>query len=303
MRTQVDFFILGAQKAGTSSLHELLASHPDIALPRQKETHFFSHDQKFDKGLDWYFAQFAPQSGTCVRGEVDPEYLFHERAIVRIKKFFGDAKVLVVLRSPLDRSYSQYQMSVRRGYETLSFYDAIAQEKNRLAAGEMFEIDNFSYISRSMYSDQISQVLHNFPRENVMFIKFDDLSGENFIHIKFQEILMFIGVTNFEHQINSVPRANVASKPRFEIVNNLIYRNSNLKKFLSHILPSGHWRYVVASWLERKNAIAIAIKKGKSQKEKYELVPQNIRESLQQDLTRVENMTGLCLSDWISSLD
>jgi hypothetical protein len=74
------FFVVGAQKAGTTTIHQWLSRQPDVCLPAIKETHFFSHRDRFEKGTAWYLAQFEGGGTDRIRGEIDPDYAFIEES-------------------------------------------------------------------------------------------------------------------------------------------------------------------------------------------------------------------------------
>ena len=82
-----NFFVVGAQKAGTTSLHHYLAKHPNICLPKQKETKFFVDDSLYDKGIEYYESNYFSNCGAkTVVGEVDPDYMYFPIAVERIKR-------------------------------------------------------------------------------------------------------------------------------------------------------------------------------------------------------------------------
>src|SRR5688500_17742284 len=112
------FLIIGAMKSGTSSVHRYLGQHPDVFTSQRKELDFFN--RHYDRGLHWYMRQFGPG----VAGESSPNYmkahLWAETA-GRIRKHVPDARLVCVLRNPIDRTLSHYLHSVRQGRETRSF--------------------------------------------------------------------------------------------------------------------------------------------------------------------------------------
>ena len=112
----IDFYVVGTQKGGTTSLHDLLAQHDEIRLPEIKETHYFSHQDRRTRGADWYKAQFVDRAQGLLTGEVDPEYMFSPVAAARVAAETRVRKVIFVLRNPIRRAYSQYLMTKRRGY-------------------------------------------------------------------------------------------------------------------------------------------------------------------------------------------
>lgn len=189
LRMMPDFIIIGAQKGGTSSLYRYLTQHPQILTAVEKEIRFF--DYKFHKGLTWYRAHFPlklwawykqrRQAGPILTGEASPNYLFDPRAARRLAAVLPNAKLIVMLRNPVDRAYSSYQMGVRRGWETLSFEEAVAVEPER-TKGELEKtlVDgrfrgmnrhNFAYLERGWYAEQLAWWLDAFPRQQIHIIK------------------------------------------------------------------------------------------------------------------------------------
>ena len=133
-----DFLIIGAAKAGTSFLFELLTGHPEIKVKRgpdadparDKEKHYFD-TPKYQRGsLRWYKNRF-PDSG--VSGEAYPYYLYCPRVASRAAAVLPDARLIAVLRDPVERAYSEYRHKVRQGLEDLTFEDALRAEPARIA--------------------------------------------------------------------------------------------------------------------------------------------------------------------------
>jgi hypothetical protein len=116
-----DFVVIGTQKGGTTFFYELLSNHPLVRPAVTKELHFFDRNKNFDKGVDWY-RRCLPESERVdgqrtVTGESSPSYLFSAQAPARMAEVIPDAKLVALLRNPIDRAYSHYQMQVRRGTE------------------------------------------------------------------------------------------------------------------------------------------------------------------------------------------
>lgn len=191
LRVAPDFIIIGAQRCGTTSLYNTLANHPFIAPALKKEIHFF--DVNFRKGLVWYKAHF-PLYGrkylTQVRkqnvltGEASPYYIFHPHVPKRIAELLPQVKLIALLRNPVDRAYSHYHHEVRKGFESLSFEDAIEREQERLRIEtvKMLEDENYysfnhrhySYLSRGIYVDQLRVWMRFFSREQILILKSED---------------------------------------------------------------------------------------------------------------------------------
>lgn len=179
-----DFVIAGTQRGGTTSLHAYLRGHPNIATPAKKEIHFLT--DRFERGAEWYIGQFPRDvpDGTLV-GEATPYALFHPRAPQRLYDVAPDARIIVLLRNPVDRAYSHYLHERARGHEPLSFEDALAAEperlhclEERLASGDLLASDmhkRASYVARGRYARQLERWLKVFPRDQLHILRSEDL--------------------------------------------------------------------------------------------------------------------------------
>ena len=187
--TQVpDCLIIGAAKAGTTSLFNVLAGHPQVFAAREKETRFFSHDARFENGLEWYRQQYfkgAPDH--AVRMEATPAYLtWSDKVARRIRQSCEGRPVALVtiLRDPVKRAYSHYWHRVRLGHESLSFADAIAQEDTRLQANwdELSRTGNgkYGYVRASCYAARLRPFVEQFDPSAFFFLLQEDLGAERF---------------------------------------------------------------------------------------------------------------------------
>ncbi|HVB61283.1 MAG TPA: sulfotransferase domain-containing protein [Ktedonobacteraceae bacterium] len=196
-RMTPDFIIIGAQKAGTTSLYRYLTEHPCIAPIYVKEPHYF--DIYFYKGLSWYRSHFPMTleryyaqhiaKHDLMTGEASPYYLFHPRAAQRVAKTLPRVKLIALLRNPIDRAYSQYQHQARQpGVEPLSFEDALDAEAERLANEEekiaqdpnysSFNHRHYSYCGRSRYVEQLPRWINLFPQEQVLILNSEELFSD-----------------------------------------------------------------------------------------------------------------------------
>jgi len=181
-----DFVVIGAQKSGTTSFYHLLSQHPYVEPAAKKELHFF--DIFFDKGVEWYRRCFPEpkwrDGRRTITGEATPYYLFHPHAAKRMAEVIPQARLIVLLRNPVDRAYSQYQQQLRRGFETLKFEEAIEAEETRLRGerDQMLEDEHyvsltyqrFSYLSRGIYVDQLLRWSKFFGAEQMLVLKSED---------------------------------------------------------------------------------------------------------------------------------
>lgn len=170
-----NFFVVGAQKAGTTSLHHYLSEHPEIYLPKEKETKFFVENNRYVKGIsDYEEKYFSEWRGEKAVGEIDPDYMFFEVAIERLAKHFRNPKFIFVFRNPVDRAFSGYLMAYRRGLEKSSFEEALVLEEQRIKQG-YFEKLHYSYFQRGLYYRQVSKFLERWDISQMCFLMSEDL--------------------------------------------------------------------------------------------------------------------------------
>lgn len=188
-RVLPDFIIIGAQKAGTTSLFSYLAQHPQLHPSSKKEVHFFSDGKRagvdrFGRGEGWYRSHFP--RGEALRAgdqafEASPSYLFHPLAPERIHRIVPSARLIVMLRDPVDRAISHYFHQRRKGRETLPILEAMQAEEERLApalARENYRdpvFRQFSYKRRGVYHEQIRRYLEYFPLGQLLIFDADEL--------------------------------------------------------------------------------------------------------------------------------
>jgi hypothetical protein len=205
-----DFIIIGAQKCGTSTIFKHLGKHPEIKLPRKKELHFF--DENYSLGLDWYLRYFNKNRDTVpvCTGEASPFYFFHPLAPVRIYNTYPDIKLILLLRNPVNRAYSQYQHMKRKGRISLSFEHCIRLEEDVLAGRKeaFYQEENhsdlmyrrFSFLTRSRYAEQLAEWYRYFDREQLLIIRSEDYfkdAGQTF-----QQVFRYLGLPPAEISIN-----------------------------------------------------------------------------------------------------
>jgi hypothetical protein len=167
------FLIIGAMRSGTTSLTRYLRSNPDVFMAQPKELHFF--DFNYDEGVDWYRDQFATAGTEPAVGEATPNYLYIAEAMPRIATLLPHARLVAILRNPVDRAYSHYWHNRAVGREELSFEDALGSEPDRIASEDPHARAYWSYVDRGRYVHQLRRVCKLFPREALQVLLFDDL--------------------------------------------------------------------------------------------------------------------------------
>ena len=180
MRGVEHFFIVGAQRSGTTYLYELLNAHPQIemAAPRSPEPKFFLQDHLYASGLEWYEERFFGwKPGVRLRGEKSTSYIESEKAAGRIAQAYPAANILFLLRDPIERAKSNYRFSCRNGVETLSFERAIMEEPKRIHAydPQRFSVSPYAYLARGRYIDYLRIYERCFPRPQLCVLQYERL--------------------------------------------------------------------------------------------------------------------------------
>lgn len=185
------FVIAGAQKSGTTTLHDLLSQLPDAWMTEPKEVHFF--DKHLDRGLDWYAQQFHPEGSHRAWGESTPYYLYSDSARRTMAERLPDARFVLLLREPVSRAYSQYWFARSKGVETLTtFGEAVAAEPGRLAKSRNPRPAKFSYLDRGRYLRQLQDLEALVGRERLQVHLMDDLAMNP--HGVLRSTCLFVGL-------------------------------------------------------------------------------------------------------------
>jgi hypothetical protein len=185
-RALPDYLIIGAQKGGTTSLQWYLNQHPSVRRPTRKELHYFTLHA--DRPVGWYRAHFPVRADGTVSGDATPYYLFHPAVPDRAHAVVPDARLVVLLRDPVNRAHSHYNHEVALGHETLSFEDALAAEEERLAGEDeklradpgarSFAHQHHSYVARGRYAEQLERWLALYPREQLLVLVSEELFAD-----------------------------------------------------------------------------------------------------------------------------
>ncbi len=199
------FVCVGGAKCGTTSLYEYLRGHPGIFLPAQKELHFFSapdllqrpNGPRMRSVLDdivtteaEYRRHFAGMREGQIGGDISPSYLNSEHAPEAICELLGAPKIIILLRNPVDRMFSQYMHLRRAAREELSFEDALAAENERSAQGWG---DMWLYRHSAYAAERVRRYIETFGRDNVLVVISEQMRGD--LPATVRTILEFIGVS------------------------------------------------------------------------------------------------------------
>jgi hypothetical protein len=184
------FLIIGSQKAGTTSLYEVLRRHPDVTMARKKEIHFFIHDRLYRQGLARYerfFWNGKPDSRAI--GEATPGYLCYPQVPERIRRSLPEARLVLTVRNPIERAHSQYWYARRHLAESLAFEEAVDRYLE-----EEYDPARPGYFSRGFYMRYIRSYLALFPREQLHVIRFEELVRDP--RATYGRLFRFLGVND-----------------------------------------------------------------------------------------------------------
>ncbi len=244
-----NFVCIGAQKAGTTTLADILSQHSDICIPPIKETKYFLFDEDYAKGKTFYDNYFSNYKGQKAIGEFDPDYLLYPFTAQRIKDTLGaDVKIIVVLRNPADRAFSHYLMTKKKGLEQNDFENALKSEAGRKTDIKTRKI--YAYGERGMYGKQIEAFLEVFPVQNFLFLVFEEDFLQN-RQATIEKVQQFLGVPIAALNVNL--HSNEAGEAKNEALNELVRKPNFAKKILKAILPSKAFRKNVRKFFIKQN--------------------------------------------------
>lgn len=225
----INFIGIGAQRTGTSWTYACLYEHPEICAPI-KEIHFFSRP-RYAEGFAWYEAHFKKCTEGQKTGEFSTSYLYSDVTAERIHSAYPNAKIIAILRNPIERAISQYGNAVKGGEvpESMSFLEYARSEKSVLEQGK--------------YAEQLERYFTHFPREQVLVLIHEDAKKDSWAFI--QSIYRFLGVDDsfipsmLHETVNNtrVPK-NIALEKNMHIFSEFL-RKQGLDKFVHLIRRTG----------------------------------------------------------------
>jgi hypothetical protein len=254
-----DFFIVGAAKSATTSLHTYLKQHPNIFLPERKELYFLAFGgetpcfkladgtprEKVGVNREEYFKIYRNTPEACLAGDTSSWYLYYYKEVIRnIQELYGTQagkiKIIMVLRNPVDRAWSHYSMHRGMGIIDLPFPEAAAPGsgsfRERITGPDAGYFPGYDYIGFGMYSRQVEAFLEAF--DQVKIFLYEDFSENSRAVI--DEITRFLGLEPLD-RLKKEKRLNVSGAPRSglaALVSRLVFRPYFLKKLFRSLLPA-----------------------------------------------------------------
>jgi len=295
-----DFFVAGAPKAGTTALHAALARHPLLFMSAVKEPKFFLTDgppparggpgdvQTYREHV-WrredYEALFDPAPTGVLRGESTPFYLYNREAQLRIRALIPGARLVVILRDPVERAHSNWTHLWSAGLDPVGdFVLACAQEEDRIAAGWA---DFWRYTSLGRYGEQLEHLYSVFPREQVLVFRYRALI-ENPARV-LGRICAFLGVP--QGVVTEVPRENVTAHPERSLRHWSVSKALRITSAAGHVVPGAS---ALMDSLERVLQRGSPPRQPLTWQQRQALLPR-----FEADIRLLEVITGEDFGDWL----
>lgn len=293
-----NFLIIGAAKAGTTSLYGYLVQHPQVYMSPIKEPRFFALEgEQLDfrgpaqsinhtsvTSLEEYSQLFQEVTSETAIGEASTIYLSNPLAPERIKHYIPDVKLIAILRDPCERAFSSYLHLVRDGYETLSFAEAIEAEPVRIQENWQ---PLWYYKERGFYYEQLQRYFAIFKPEQIKIYLYEDLATDSTAVT--QDIARFLGIDdNFTPELT---RKNVSGIPKNRFLQNLLTRKNPIKSVLKPLLPEAL----------RQNAIQSLTKRNLGAKPT--LSPQMRQKAIaiyREDILKLQELIQRDLTQWLT---
>ena len=246
------FIVISVERGGTTSLYRYLNRHPCVAESFRKEIDYF--DFNWSRGLRWYRAHFptrwqaawtrARRGHPLVTGEATPYYLYHPLVPERIVQTLPDVKLIALLRNPVERAYSHYNMNCRQQKESLSFEEAIECEEERLRGeylrleqGEIEFSENhykFGYQFRCVYVDRLKHWHEYFPPERLLVLRSEDLYEDP--PAVLDQVIDFLGLPSWKltefKAYNQKPYQPIRPETRRKLAEHFAPHNERLYEYL-----------------------------------------------------------------------
>jgi len=260
--TLPNFLIIGAAKAGTTSLYHYLNAHRDIYMSPRKETNYFAYCDREPvvKGwgspplmilesittLDQYKNQYEGVAIQKAIGEVSPLYLYSAEASGNIKGLIPDTKIVVILRNPVDRAYSHYMHLVRDRREPITeFSDAVEAENERMERGWTWE---YYYTDMGFYYLQLTRYFELFDQSHIKVFLYEDLIEDT--EKLMQNLFDFLNVDS-EIDVDTTFVHNPSGVPRNRALHKLLSEPSEVKELVRRIVPEGLRSFIAQELWER----------------------------------------------------
>lgn len=289
-------FLIGVQKAASTSVYNWLAKHPEVCAPiAMKDIAFFTRPMYYkEKGYDYLLKHYQNcNDKEKVKLQCSVHYIFFEDALQRIKKFNPDSKFILILRQPMQRAVSSYLYAKRFGEENLSFEKALENEQSRMESDDFVIKSGCTYINHGFYARQIKVFLKYFEKSSLKIIFYEDIKKDSRKVIK--DIYSFLKID--QNYMPEFKKHNKSGKVKSKFLQRFLFGDSKIKNYLvNQVLPKVisdekkailRWKIINLNVSSKKETVNI----DKALIEKYNLV-------FHDDINELQKITNRDLSNW-----
>jgi hypothetical protein len=236
MLPRIDFFIVGAQKSGTTSLHRYLQRHPRIFLPHRKEIEHFVLDEKYRELERLLPYDYPPGIRADLVGLSNVELLFFPYVPERLHRYNPDARIVVALRDPVDRAYSAYWYQRAMGVERAPSFEAALEREPLIDPKDTLARAQLAYLEHGHYAEQLERYRRFFPRERIHVLLYDDMLRDE---AWLRHLLAWLGIDDPDFR-PPAERHNAASAPRFPALQRMLRASdSPVNRAYKALMPTG----------------------------------------------------------------
>lgn len=290
--TKPSFLCVGAAKAGTTSIQDVVIKHSQVFLPIEKELHFFDDPDNFEKGLSWYESFYEKASDGQLCGEITPAYMTYPDMPQRAVDLLGsDLKIIMLLRHPVARAFSEYLHNYRRGYlGDMTFEEAIDKDLNSQSV-ELYEKRKYSFVSRGYYGQQVENFLKVLPRDQLLILSFENdlVAAPKLTYERIQDFLK-IEIEDLDYTTKS----NESFQPKNMKVQKMIHGGGALQILARRLVPGKPLRRKFREWVEGLNSTKGQQVINITQYTKRELLVKYYSE----DIKKLEDLSGMSFEYW-----
>jgi len=296
--TLPNFLIIGAAKAGTSSLHQYLSQHPQVFMSSPKEPRFFAPElytehlkdpyrsgakehRSVPMSLEEYSALFDPVTDEIAVGEASTEYLYMPNTPERIRQLIPEVNLIAVLRDPAERAFSAFCYQVRDGCERLSFEQALVAEEERTVQKKRWP--GWQYKQVGFYYEQVKRYFGLFDRSKIKIYLHEDLTADSGRVAK--DIFGFLSVD--DTFVPDLTRRNISAIPKSRTLQNLMIKDNPLKTMVKPFMPAALRMRLRSQNLSKKPMLSPAIR--------HQLV-----KDYREDILRLQDLIDRDLSSWLT---
>lgn len=281
-----DFFVIGAAKSGTTSLYEFLNAHPDVCMSSVKEPNFFSYKEieqqklyykvKNIKTVESYARLFGDCKPGQIKGEASVSYIFYPRTASLIKEFAPEARIIAILRNPMQRAVSHYNMDRNLGLVKLKLREVFTEpDRYPLYFQQYFELGN--------YHTHLKKYFEIFHKDRIAVFLYDELIDHE---ARLAERLCSFLQIQPPQSDTPIQASNITSRPKSRLLQDL-YSSATLRKGLKRLIPESTKSRIVDTFFERNPVDKLSME-----------FESEISAYYKSEISQLEDLIGRDLKNW-----